>query len=237
VWAAGVSYSTNFPVVAAFQSTNAGFSDGVLVRLSAASGAIESSTYFGGSADDSLWDLATDARGYVHLVGETYSPSLPGLSASSILATNAGNSDILIALMAPDGVFSSTFYGATGDELAYGVAADAAGNAYVAGRVRSVNFPVSSTNVAQAVYGGERTDGFVLKVAYEPTLTAARMAEGVQVSWPAPNPGFVLESTPAVPGTGPWKLEKAPVEVLAGRHVVALPLGATNCLFRLRWAQ
>jgi hypothetical protein len=121
--------------------------------------------------------------------------------------------------------------------LGYAVATDAAGSVYVAGRVRSVAFPISSTNVAQAVYGGDRTDGFVLKLAYEPTLTAELAGNGVLLSWPAPNDGFALESAPATGPDGTWVRETAPIVTAGKRHSVQLPMTATNCLFRLRWVR
>ncbi len=241
VWAAGVTFSADFPVASAWVSTNSGFGDGVVVRLSPDGGALELSTYFGGASNDSFWDVAVDPLGQVHLTGETLSTvtNLPGVSADTILSTNLGLSEILLVRVGTNGVPSTTIIGAAGDELGYAVAADAAGNAYVAGRVRSIAFPVTGTNVAQAVYGGDRTDGFALAVAYEPALTAEADGDGIRLSWPAPNAGFVLESAPVGAGDGGagWVSEPAAVLTEGGRHVVRLPMAVTNGVFRLRWAR
>ncbi len=238
VWVAGVTFSTNFPVVAPLlTSTNAGLSDAILARLAPDGRSLETSSYFGGTSDDSFWDVRVDGFGRVHLTGESLSATLPGVTTNSVLSTNLGLADILIVRLGLDGTPVTSLYGGPGDELGYATTVDSAGNAYVAGRVRSVSFPVSSTNVAQVSYGGERTDGFVLKVSYEPSLTADLATDGIVLSWPAPNDGFALESAPVAEFTGEWNREMAPVATEAGRHSVRLPMTATNCVFRLRWVR
>jgi len=238
VWFAGVTYSTtNLPVVASITATNSGFSDAWVARVAPEGRTLEMSSYFGGAADDSFWDVRADSMGRVHLTGETTSTLLPGLNTHSVFSTNQGLSEILIVRLEADGTPTTSLFGAPGDELGYAIAADAAGSIYVAGRVRSVAFPISSTNVAQPLFGGDRTDGFIFKLAYEPTLTAELAGHGVRLSWPAPNDGFALESAPATGPNGTWIRETAPVSTAERRHWVQLPMTATNCLFRLRWVR
>ncbi|MBL9138379.1 MAG: hypothetical protein JNK85_21100 [Verrucomicrobiales bacterium] len=238
-WVVGQTISTNLPVIHPLQSTNAGGIDALLARLSADGMSVEFSSYYGGASTDILWDGRSDAAGRLHFVGESLSIVLPGISTNvSLYATNSGFIDLVIGRLAPDLSVEATFIGGGGDDVAYAVDLDPAGNAYIAGRVRSVGtFPISSTNVAQTVYGGGRSDGCVIKVAYEPSLTAALAGDGVVVSWPAPNPGFVLETAPvrsAEPAQ--WTAVEGSVSLAGRRHEVRLPLAATNCLFRLRWA-
>ncbi|MBX3747985.1 MAG: hypothetical protein KF833_21980 [Verrucomicrobiae bacterium] len=234
LWVVGETGSTNFPTLGSLQSTNAGFIDGFVARFTEA-GTLVSSTYFGGGAVDALWDVAVDGRGRAHVVGESASGTLPGVGEGSLQSTNRGAADLVLAWIDPDGTLLTTYYGAPGEEVAYGVAADAAGNTYVTGRVLSPLFPVSSTNVAQATFGGGRTDGFVLKVVHEPLIEAARVEGGVEVSWTAPNPGFVLETASALGGAEAWAPAGVEAEVRNGRHVVRLPIEAADCVFRLRW--
>jgi hypothetical protein len=197
-WVAGQTLSTNLPVVQPLQSTNAGGIDGLLARFSADGGTVEFATYYGGASSDILWDVRSDAFGRVHFAGESLSVSVPGLSTNlSLYATNSGFIDLVVGRIAPDLTVEATYLGGGGDDVAYGLDLDPAGNAYLAGRVRSVDtFPISSTNVAQTAYGGGRSDGCVVKITYEPVLTAALAADAVVVSWPAPNSGFVLETVP-----------------------------------------
>lgn len=237
IWLVGETASTNFPVVAALQGTNAGLTDGFVARWSARGRGFVTATYFGGTQTDALWSARADADGNLHVVGGTYSSSLPGLTTNALQAANAGSSDLLLARLAADGTVSSTFYGSDSLDVAYGLDLDPAGNSYVVGRTLSVDFPVSGTNVAQVARGDRTGDGFVVKLTQEPRLEAALAADGVEVSWPAPNPGFVLETASALDATESWGVVTEPVEVVARRHVVRLPLTATNCLFRLRWTR
>jgi hypothetical protein len=235
-WSVGETRSTNFPVVASLQSTNAGGSDGVITRLANAGATLEFSTYLGGTLADALWDIHVDAQENVHVVGESFSSRVTGITTNSLQAANAGLSDVLIARLRPDGVLAATFHGSANEEAAYGVGADTAGNAYFSGSTRSAGFPISGTNVAQVAYGGGLSDAFVLKLTYEPQLVAVPSDEGIEVSWPAPNAGFVLESASALEPAGTWDSVTSPREISAGRHRVLLPLSATNSLFRLRWS-
>lgn len=193
LWIAGETASTNFPVVASLQSTNAGLTDGFLARLSNDGRTLVMATYFGGTLDDSLWDVAIDGAGAIHVAGLANSTSVPCFSTNSLQATNAGLADLVIAQLAPDGTLTSTYYGSVGDELAYAAAVDGAGGLYLTGRARSVVFPVSSTNVAQPTFGGGLSDGFVLKIAREPALSAALTAAGVEAP-PGPDPTRVSSS-------------------------------------------
>ena len=56
----------------------------------------------------------------------------------------------------------STYLGGTGDDFATGIAVDKAGNIYVAGGTRSVNFPIS--NAIQSASAGD-TDVFITKLS------------------------------------------------------------------------
>ena len=56
----------------------------------------------------------------------------------------------------------STYLSGSIQEFAYGIAVDAAGNAYVAGETSSANFPLQSP--LQPTYGGEVSDAFVARI-------------------------------------------------------------------------
>jgi hypothetical protein len=237
VWVTGETFSTNFAGMTGIQSTNAGGGDGFALRIAGDGLGAEYGTFLGGQFEDVLWDVAVDALGAVHFSGISFSSVFTGISTNtSLRATNAGVGDMMLVRLAPDGTLNSSFYGGLGDDLAYAVAADAAGNAYYAGRVRSVAFPVSGTNVAQSLYGGGLGDGFVMKISESPVLAAAPTAGGgVALSWAAPNQGFVLESAADSSPLAVWTVETAPMASEAGRHVVRLPVASSNQVFRLRW--
>ena len=235
VWVVGQTFSDDFPVLGGVQSTNAGGGDGFALRLSPDGQAFQYATFLGGPYEDGIWDVAADRGGSVHFVGTTFSSIMTGVSTNtSLQATNAGGADILVARLDPSGSLDATFYGGGGDDIAYGVAVDSAGNTYLAGRARSVFFPVSGTNVAQSSYGGGRADGFVMKLSEPPTLTVMRTARGLELSWPAPNSGFVLESASSAPSAAAWSVVPAMPERVENRHLVRVPAESVDQLFRLR---
>ena len=73
---------------------------------------------------------------------------------------------IIILLLSP--AFSaaleySTFLGGSGSDIAYGIAIDSAGNAYITGQTDSANFPTTAGAYATSSCGGS-TDAFVTKL-------------------------------------------------------------------------
>ena len=75
-----------------------------------------------------------------------------------------GGLDMFLTEMSPSGasLIYSTYLGGTLDEDAYGLAVDAQGNGYLAGRSMSTNTPVS-TDAFQATFKGT-LDAFVAKI-------------------------------------------------------------------------
>ncbi len=79
--------------------------------------------------------------------------------------------DAFLTKLNPSGsaLLYSTYLGGTGDDIGFGVAVDASGNAYVTGQTTSTDFPVSTTRFQGASGGG--TDAFVAKL--NPTASGA----------------------------------------------------------------
>ncbi len=102
------------------------------------------STYLGGSGFDSVNAIAVDAAGSAYVAGETQSGDFP--KVTPVQGTIAGGSDAFVAKLNPAGtaLVYSTFLGGSGDDKAYGVAVDSAGNAYVGGYSISANYPLQN---------------------------------------------------------------------------------------------
>jgi hypothetical protein len=88
--------------------------------------------------------------------------------------TLAGATDVFVSCFDPSKSGSaslafSTFYGGSGGDDAYGIAADPTGRLFVAGRTDSNDFPV--VDAAQPAFGGSVSDAFVL--AFSPTRSVA----------------------------------------------------------------
>jgi hypothetical protein len=80
---AGTTFSTNFPLVGALQSTNAGLGDGFVLELNPDGSALTFSTYLGGTASDNLNSLALAPDGSLYVGGKSLSLNFPVIVGSS----------------------------------------------------------------------------------------------------------------------------------------------------------
>lgn len=156
----GYTWSTDFPILNAFQSTSRGQSDVFVVRVSS-SGSLLSSTYFGGNNLDLAYAVALDSSGNIFISGNTTSTNLP-TTPGAFQTTHRGNQDVFLVKFNPNAsaVLFSTYAGGTGADSAQGIAIDPSGNALLIGETTSTNFPV--LNPMQPTSGGN-TDVFLLK--------------------------------------------------------------------------
>lgn len=143
---AGFSSSFDFPVANALESRPAGMWDAFVSVLDATGSHLVWSTYLGGADDDWASAIALDPAGNVHLAGWTRSADFPLRQASQ--PRFAGNSgafaaNAFAAKMKGDGsgLIFSTYFGGSGGDAAWSVAADAAGNTYIAGNTSSRDLP------------------------------------------------------------------------------------------------
>jgi hypothetical protein len=173
--AAGDAYITGytynkFPTVNAVQSAYGGGDyDVFVVKLNAAGSERIYSTYVGGSDNDEGTGIALDSSGNAYVAGDTSSNNFP--TVHPLQAAQGGKTNAFVAKLnaAGNGLEYSTYLGGKGDDEAGGVAADSAGNAYVAGTTTSADFPTA--HALQPSYGGGKcsygpcTDGFVAKLS------------------------------------------------------------------------
>ena len=114
------------------------------------------SSFLGGSGSDEGHAVAADLAGHMFITGVTYS-------------TQGGDGDVLVRKLSLDG--STYLYtadlGGSGNDIGNGIAVDASGSAYVAGRTSSLDFPVS--NAYQSTNFGT-VNAFVLRLDPSGTL-------------------------------------------------------------------
>jgi uncharacterized repeat protein (TIGR01451 family) len=140
----GVTTSTDFPTVNALQAANAGSLDGFVTKFNAAGSALVYSTYLGGSDGDQFFGVAIDGLGNAYVAGSTASTNFP--TANALQAANAAGFDAFAAKLnaAGSALVYSTYLGGFGQDAAYAVAVDVAGNAYLTGRTGSIDFPTAN---------------------------------------------------------------------------------------------
>jgi uncharacterized protein (TIGR03437 family) len=167
IYVAGITLSTDFPVVNALQATYGGTGGAnrgdIIVAKFNPAGALVYSTYLGGSSDEDVYTMAVDATGAVYLAGATLSTNYP--LANALQSTRRTQAFTVCATKlnaTGNALVYSTYLGGSSAELAYGLAVDDAGAAYVTGGTNSADFPL--VNALQANLGGGPFDLFVTKI-------------------------------------------------------------------------
>jgi hypothetical protein len=165
-YVAGYTYSSNFPTLGAYQTSNHGPENAFVTKLSS-SGTLVYSTYLGGNGNDTAAAIAVDSAGNAYIAGGTTSTNFPMVSPAQ--AASGGGQDAFITKLNPAGnaLIYSTYLGGSGGtmgsmEAATSIAVDATGAAYVTGVTNSTNFPVTA-GALQTTNMGEG-DGFVTKL-------------------------------------------------------------------------
>ncbi len=159
----GYTLSGNFPLMNPYQPTYRGGGDAFVTKFSANGASLVYSTYLGGQAYDSSYDIAVDPIGNGYIFGITHSADYP--MQNPYQPTNHGGYDAFVTKInaGGSGLVYSTYLGGSGDEPPdqLDIALDSAGNAYVSGATQSNDFPIANA-IQPANAGG--TDAFVTKL-------------------------------------------------------------------------
>jgi hypothetical protein len=170
----GFTDSTNLPLARPVQGEPAGGRDAFVARFSADGSLLLFSTYLGGTNADHGTGVAVDPLGRVWIAGVTQStnfptvqPIQPRINDPTGGATNVNTlPDAFVVRFSPmDELEFATFLGGRFTDAAARIVTDATGNAYVAGTTESSDFPVTTTNLAGAVWTNRGLgDWFVTKI-------------------------------------------------------------------------
>jgi hypothetical protein len=187
----GYTTSTNFPVANPYQPAKSGYDDVFVTKINLAGSAWLYSTYLGGIGPDGQYQTSIEvvADGSILVAGDTQSSDFPVGNWVQQFHANPTYPDIFVTHIAASGaeLLYSTFLGGappggfTGYpiDVAYGLAQDTQGNAYITGQTNSPNWPIEG-NPFQPNYGGGPYDGLIAKIGNDP--------QGPPVP-PAPTPG------------------------------------------------
>jgi len=141
--------------------------DAFVAKVNAAGTALVYCGYIGGKNGAEGWGIAVDPAGNAYVTGETWSTeqTFP-VKVGPDLTHNGGGADTFVAKVnaAGTGLVYCGYIGGSNVEIARGIAADAAGNAYVTGYTNSTEatFPVVAG--PDLTYNSGGYDAFVAKV-------------------------------------------------------------------------
>jgi hypothetical protein len=204
---AGSTLSTDFPAgmkgdVTAAPSPNLGAS--FVAELDPTGASLLYSTYLAGSTSglaEGAFGIALDPSGKVYVTGLTYATNFPTTSANAFnagpLASNLNGTAYLTkldpTLSGLSSLIYSTYIAGTGGDYGNGVAADAAGNAYVAGETDSTDFPIA--NPLQSAPSNSEGTAFLTRIdttkAGTPSLIFSTYFGGNGANWNnAPGLGY-----------------------------------------------
>lgn len=143
-----------------------GFTNTLVQKFSPA-GALIYSRMFGGSLMDHPRAIAVDASGDAWVAGDTTSTDFPVTSNAAQPKFAGGASepgygsfgDAFLAKVDPTGskLLYATYWGGSAPDIAYGLAVDSSGAAYIVGGTSSSDFPVTS-GAFQTTYAGPAAD-------------------------------------------------------------------------------
>ncbi|MFW9911769.1 MAG: SBBP repeat-containing protein, partial [Candidatus Thorarchaeota archaeon] len=160
----GRTASRVFPTVNAIDDDHStGIYDGFVACISAAGDTLLFSTFFGGSQEEEVRDLAIDDSGNVVVTGNTGG----GLSLISPLQSTFGGGNLDAFVLKIDSgwnVVYSTYLGGSNSDLGYSICVDSIGTAYVTGRTESPNF--HNVSPLTGNYGGSG-DCYITAISYD----------------------------------------------------------------------
>jgi hypothetical protein len=130
-------------------------------------GTIAYSTVLGGNQGGEGRAIAVDPSGAAYIAGATYSSDFPA-TPSAFRTTFSGVTDAFVVKFSPTGQLAyATYLGGSDFDEATAITLDSFGNAYVAGRSRSTNFPTTPGAYSTTLKGND--DAFI--AVLDPTLS------------------------------------------------------------------
>ncbi len=161
----GETYSSNYPVTAGcHDNTLGGTSDAFVTKINSGGSTLDYSTFLGGSNSDAAYSLALEGTSTVYVCGQTNSSNYPTV-AGSFDVSYATNGDAFVTkmtLIASGSLSYSTYVGGSSLDEGHDIAIDNAGNAYITGFTKSMNYPTTVGSYDQTLAGLE--DAFITKL-------------------------------------------------------------------------
>lgn len=176
----GPTWSTDFPLVKAYDATHSGGVDAFVARLSPSGASLDYSTYLGSDGTDWASAVAVDGQGAATVAGYTSSTNYP-TTANAFDRKHNGQNDGFVTRLTASGasLVYSTFLGGSRRDEVHSIHVDSLGVATVAGVTQSTDFPIRGRAYDTTHNGG--SDGFVARVSpFGRTLTYSTFLGGTR---------------------------------------------------------
>ncbi len=146
VYVVGKTYSTDFPLVNAYDSSYNGEGDCFVTKFSPDGSEILFSTYIGGSGEDHVFDFELDDEGNCVVVGYTHSPNFPVITTNQqpVCHFQEGPSDGFVFKLSSDGseLEYSMYLGGNEHDQCADVTLSSSGDVFIGSSTGSTDFPV-----------------------------------------------------------------------------------------------
>ncbi len=141
VYLTGYTLSDDFPLLNPIQSSQLGWSDAFITKLSASGSSLSYSTYLGSNGEDYGTGIVVNSSGNVCITGRTSTNDFP---TQNPLMTYQGGNDAYIAKLSNTGdlLLYSTYFGGTGYDWPFGLEVDGYDDIYLTGSTTSSDFPL-----------------------------------------------------------------------------------------------
>lgn len=182
IYLGSCTQSKNFPTVSAFQSSNGGAQDGVVLKMSPDLSTLLFSSYLGGDGNDAAYVLDINpVTGNLYVAGGTESSTntFPGNHSGTIGPTYSGAIDGFVAVISGTSLVRSAFLGTANYDQVYGLKFDKKGFPYVMGQTTGAWPHINAT------YFNSGAKQFIAKL--QPDLSAYVYSTTFGANSPLPN--------------------------------------------------
>ena len=182
---AGVTGSSDFPVVNALKSNSTGVAEGsvdcFITKFSEDGQSLLFSTFFGGDGNDWLYTMNVYSNDRIAISGTTDSTDFPLLNPHQ--DTHAGGLDVFVSFIEADGqsLLFSTYLGSPTIDHGRRVDFDSLGNILVTG-ISGIG-DLATNGVYQEEHAGGTADAFLAKFDYTGTLVYLTYLGGEATDW------------------------------------------------------
>jgi len=162
IYVCGYTFSNDYPLVNPFDdSLNS--QEAVISILNSSGDSLIYSSYFGGSEQESAFDITLDDDDFIYLSGYTYSGDFP--LVNPIFATFGGIWDAFIAKFTPNGqsLIFSTYFGGSDRETSNKIMLDNDQNIILCGYTKSSDLYI--VNAVDSLNESNNYDGYIAKIS------------------------------------------------------------------------